>query len=130
MAEILDSRADLTDVAEKRPDLAGRVLAAQVELGRGEPHPTPGEADPEAWVRAPVGDADRCRQADADLQQAPVVVRQQPGFASFLLPRRSPTCSQLSRQLRPVVAQRGPVGSSGRPLGGMALPLIPHLGQA
>ena len=92
MAEILDSRADLTDVAEKRPDLAGRVLAAQVELGRGEPHPTPGEADPEAWVRAPVGDADRGRQADADLQQAPVVVRQQPGFASFLLPRRSPTC--------------------------------------
>ena len=90
MTQMLDSRTDLTDLAEEHPDLADRIRQALVELN----HPVPSSAsrrgagmDPQEAARVRAGDADRRRAADAHLQQVLAEVRQEPGFESFLLPR-------------------------------------------
>lgn len=89
-AQALDSRTDLTDLARKHPDLAGRFThlvseadqpaAARARTARS----FASGAEP---VMQGLAAADSHRQAAARLRQVLEEIRGQPGFERFMLPR-------------------------------------------
>ncbi len=88
LGQALDTRTDLTALAERHPALAGEFAALRDELDRaGDPAPrlaalpagTAGQDDPAPWLA-------RRRLATEALDKVIADVRRKPGFAGFLRP--------------------------------------------
>jgi tetratricopeptide (TPR) repeat protein len=103
LSQALDTRSDLSDLRERRPDLAAQFVTLRDRLDRSAGPvalvPTPGsgaaelaEADLAAWDR---------RRAAEELATTLDQIRALPGFASFALP---PTTDELLAE-----AESGPV---------------------
>jgi tetratricopeptide (TPR) repeat protein len=112
LSQALDSRTDLTDLADRDPELAGRFTALSDELEAVDPGPEavllprlgpggPGAEGPgiigvaSAGLRAALREtAERRRRLAASLETVIAEVRSVPGFEGFLRP---PAVSELAR---------------------------------
>ena len=98
--QTLDTRTDLTELAEQQPGLAGRFVRLRDLMDK--PLPPPGaDVDPEGAPSSPQSALDRRRQVAADFDAVLEEIRSQPGFGTFLRP---PSFGDLA-----AVSDRGPV---------------------
>ena len=90
--QTLDTRTDLTELAERQPGLAGRFVRLRDLMDRPLPPPE-ADVDLEGAASSPQSALDRRRQVAADFDAVLEEIRSQSGFETFLLP---PSFSELA----------------------------------
>lgn len=102
LAQTLDTRTDITTLADRHPDLAARFVELRDALERLPAHPVaaawPGEdgVGSVVWPRQRV--VEHRRGLAADFTQAIEEIRERPGFEGFLLPARFDDLLQVAAE--------------------------------